>query len=143
MSNYCLSDLYFNYKNGPLFVYMWKRRIWERNKHLKSVQLQCLSAMKYRNSKVCRDLLKLISGKQFAMAFETSLQRNVPLSATRRISTCCSNLKLHHIQPKAVSSPQHAELFVASLRTSDRVLLEEALMKYNSTNKGLRFIPMC
>ena len=54
----------------------------------------------------------------------------------RLVATCSANLKLHHYQPKVVSSPQHAELFVASLRSQDRSVLVEALEKYEATNEG-------
>ena len=99
--------------------------------------MQRLSAM--RHAKLCRNLLKLISRQQLVPC-EARIKFFSYTKLSRSISTCCSNLKLHHVQPKVVSSPQHAELFVASLRKSDRVILEEALMKYNSANQGLCFL---
>ncbi|CAB3984190.1 transmembrane 65-like [Paramuricea clavata] len=89
------------------------------------------------HNKVCCRLLKLLLRKQVTTGPKITLflHSNVSHSSVRSISTCCSNLKLHHSQPKAVSSPQHAELFVASLRKSDRMILEEALIKYNSASK--------
>lgn len=85
-------------------------------------------------NKVCHQFLKLISRTNF----ETR-QKILPIvssACVRPISTCRGNYKLHHNQPRVVSSPQHAELFVASLRKADRTILEEALKKYNSGHTG-------
>ena len=121
-----------------------RKDLFRQQQLLKSAGLLDLSAM--RHNKVCRHLLKLISRNQLATKAKITLflhriDRNVSYSSSvRSISTSCSNLKLHHSQPKVVSSPQHAELFVASLRKSDRGILEEALKKYNSGNQGLRVL---
>ncbi|XP_028406152.1 transmembrane protein 65-like [Dendronephthya gigantea] len=94
-----------------------------------------------RYNKWPRELLKLLGTKQkFELKRTLHLSANVSRFSVRSISTCCKKLKLHHNQPKAVSSPQHAELFVASLRKSDRVILEEALKKYNSENEGQQVV---